>query len=195
MKHEIRIYLPATVIEGEYTCDMMYREYQKPLFKIFSMLLKEKKSEAEDLVHEVFLRVVKFDRRCGLINLNSIASFLSTIARSVYVDYKRSHGEKDMRNYDDDPDALISLVIASDKIEMKDPRDILSDRQDLYILMEKIVTLNQIDRNLIRCIYCEGMNLKATAIELGVKYEMIKKRIQRLRLAMMDTKETILGTD
>ncbi|MBB6454475.1 RNA polymerase sigma-70 factor (ECF subfamily) [Salirhabdus euzebyi] len=81
----------------ERSIDDLYKQYNKDLFK-FLMYMGVNKEQAEDLVQDVFLRVLKAQDDCQKVNNEK--TWLFTIARNIVIDHFRKQGKRKNYQYD-----------------------------------------------------------------------------------------------
>jgi RNA polymerase sigma factor (sigma-70 family) len=184
-KRELRISLPYPKKDTPYTFEEMFKEYYKPMYRVFSILLRKDASWAEDLTQESFIRVLEFQKNTGKeVETPTLAGFLSHMVKCSYVKFKRDNGESDLRKYDDDPFILFETEIESDLQEFLDPEKILIQDKRVQNMFGKIDKLKIIDRNILNLLFIQGTPMKAAADQLNISYSNLRKRLQRARVAL-----------
>ena len=140
-----------------------YNELVNQIFR-FIYLKTSNKEIAEDLTQDCFLSTVKYLKDKEVRN---IKAFLFRTARNKVIDYYR------IRNriiYSDE------LVLANEKISS---RDDIAIKQDARMIIEKLNSLGEEDKEILMMRYIEDMNIKEIAEALGKNEVVVRVRIFR----------------
>ena len=137
------------------------------------------KSEAEDIVHDVFVeawrRAADYDEARG-----SVKAWLFLRTRSRAIDFRKSAGVS-RTIPTGDGDWLMTLA---------DPRSNDSDAPDRARLRQLLATLNQDQREVLFLGYFEGLSSSEIAAQIGIPIGTVKSRVAAalgaLRLALAD---------
>jgi len=150
-----------------------------PLMLALSRRIVVGKSEAEDIVHDVFVeawrRAADYDRQRG-----SVKAWLLLRTRSRAIDFRKSAGVA-RTIPTGDGDWLASLA---------DPRALDSESPDLARLRQLLATLGDDQREVLFLGYFEGLSSSEMATRLGIPIGTVKSRVasalSALRLALAD---------
>lgn len=142
--------------------DELYRQYNQELVH-FLIYLGVKKEEAEDLVQEVFIRVLK--TKCSFKGESSERTWLYTIAKNIAID----HFRKQKNSYSFDCEIPIHI-----KDEQALPEEIALYKEQLDWLnhLLKCCTVDQ--KKVIYCRYLKDMSIVETALNLGWSESKVK---------------------
>ncbi len=142
--------------------DELYRQYNQELIH-FLIYLGVKKEEAEDLVQEVFIRVLK--TKCSFKGESSERTWLYTIAKNIAID----HFRKQKNSYSFDCEIPIHI-----KDEQALPEEIALHKEQLDWLnhLLKCCTVDQ--KKVIYCRYLKDMSIVETALNLGWSESKVK---------------------
>jgi RNA polymerase sigma-70 factor, ECF subfamily len=142
--------------------DELYRQYNQELVH-FLIYLGVKKEEAEDLVQEVFIRVLK--TKCSFKGESSERTWLYTIAKNIAIDHFRR--QKNSYSFD----CQIPIHI---KDEQALPEEIALYKEQLDWLnhLLKCCTVDQ--KKVIYCRYLKDMSIVETALNLGWSESKVK---------------------
>ncbi|OGD38988.1 hypothetical protein A2907_01695 [Candidatus Azambacteria bacterium RIFCSPLOWO2_01_FULL_37_9] len=140
-----------------------YNELVNQIFR-FIYLKTSSKEIAEDLTQDCFLSTVKYLKDKEVRN---IKAFLFRTARNKVIDYYRI---KNRIIYSDE------LVLANEKISS---RDDIAMKQDARMIIEKLNSLGEEDKEILMMRYIEDMNIKEIAEALGKNEVVVRVRIFR----------------
>ena len=140
-----------------------YNELVNQIFR-FIYLKTSSKEIAEDLTQDCFLSTVKYLKDKEVRN---IRAFLFRTARNKVIDYYRI---KNRIIYSDE------LVLANEKISS---RDDIAMKQDARMIIEKLNSLGEEDKEILMMRYIEDMNIKEIAEALGKNEVVVRVRIFR----------------
>jgi RNA polymerase sigma-70 factor, ECF subfamily len=150
-----------------------------PLMLALSRRIVVGKSEAEDIVHDVFVeawrRAADYDPNRG-----SVKAWLLLRTRSRAIDFRKSAGVA-RTVPTGDGDWLAALA---------DPRALDADAPDLARLRQLLMTLNDDQREVLFLGYFEGLSSSEIAARLGIPIGTVKSRVAAalgaLRQALAD---------
>ena len=138
--------------------EALYTEYRDKVSRYVFCRLRNK-SDAEDLVSEVFLKVYEhfdtFDT-----GLASVSTWIYTITRNTVTDYFRSK-----RTYSELPEEL-SDVGEADCVVLR--------KEELAELVKALGKLDERCRTLVILKYYRRMSLKDIASRMGISYAYVK---------------------
>lgn len=142
--------------------DELYRQYNQELIH-FLIYLGVKKEEAEDLVQEVFIRVLK--TKCSFKGESSERTWLYTIAKNIAIDYFR----KQKNAYSFDCEIPIHI-----KDEQALPEEIALHKEQLDWLNHLLKCCTADQKKVIYCRYLKDMSIVETALNLGWSESKVK---------------------
>jgi len=142
--------------------DELYRQYNQELIH-FLIYLGVKKEEAEDLVQEVFIRVLK--TKCSFKGESSERTWLYTIAKNIAID----HFRKQKNAYSFDCEIPIHI-----KDEQALPEEIALHKELLDWLNHLLKCCTTDQKKVIYCRYLKDMSIVETALNLGWSESKVK---------------------
>jgi RNA polymerase sigma factor (sigma-70 family) len=170
--------LMLSVREGDLSSlGLLFERHHVALFGFLSRMTGDR-SAAEDLVQEVFVRVLKY--RATYRDGGSFETWLFRIARNARIDHFRKR-----RLVDTVPDERLDR--ASDS---PGPASRLERQRDMNRLKCALLRLREDRRELIVLARYQGMKYEAIAALLGIETGAVKVRIHR---AMKELREIFLG--
>lgn len=101
-----------TVLLGQ-----LYERYKDTLFRFFFNLLQNA-ATSEDLVHNVFIRILKY--RSKFRGDGEFKYWLFAIARNVHADYHRKKGIRFTENVEDWQDRIVATDESEERSEQKE---------------------------------------------------------------------------
>jgi len=144
---------------------ILFERHHRALFD-FLVRMTGNASAAEDLVQDVFVRVLKY--RATWRGEGRFETWLFRIARNARADYFRTRP----------PDAPIDEA-AEHPSGAPLPGDLLARSRDLARLQQALLLLREDKRELIVLARYRGMKLEAIADLLGIEVGAVKVRIHR----------------
>lgn len=143
-------------------------EFRPALVRYFSRRISSR-AEVEDLVHDVFVRLV---RRVGVEEMDNPRGYVFATANSVLVDWLRKreidrvdkHEPFDPRRHDADAFP---------------PERVLSGQEELARLTTALLELPETTRTIFILRQIEGMRFKDIAERLGLSVSAVEKNMQR----------------
>jgi len=175
-----------------YTMEDIYREYQPLLLKL-NRYKTETMEDAEDLTHEIFLRVILYTKS-NPVPLKSVPTFLSRHATFAYIDWMRKYirGGVDLRSYEEmfSPSADYNHPVS----KTRDPLMQLLIEEASLCMHEKLKELSLLDYKLFHLVYWEGIKTIDAAKEVEITKGNADVRLYRIRkfLSSCSTKSEIL---
>lgn len=146
----------------------LFERYHPPLRRYFGRLAKDGQ-EADDLVQEVFLRLV---RRGGIGGVEKVSSFIFEIAANVSHDrYRRRRARRHDDHQAFDPDMHGGVAVAPDHI--------LIDRERLGEVTRILNEMPERTREVFMLRRLEGMRYNDVADRIGVSVSTVEKEMQR----------------
>ncbi|MEQ2467709.1 RNA polymerase sigma factor [Niallia hominis] len=142
--------------------DELYRQYNQELIH-FLIYLGVKKEEAEDLVQEVFIRVLK--TKCSFKGESSERTWLYTIAKNIAID----HFRKQKNSYSFDCEIPIHI---KDEQALPEEMALYKEQLDWLNHLLKCCTVDQ--KKVIYCRYLKDMSIVETALNLGWSESKVK---------------------
>jgi RNA polymerase sigma factor (sigma-70 family) len=169
-----------TLMEAVRTGDLaklgiLFERHHRALFD-FLVRMTGNPSAAEDLVQDVFVRVLKY--RATWRGEGRFDTWLFRIARNARADYFRTRP----------PDAPIDEA-AGHPSRAPVPGDLLARHRDVVRLQRALMLLREDKRELIILARYRGMKLEAIADLLGIEVGAVKVRIHR---AVKDLRDIFL---
>ena len=168
-----------TIIEGSEfrtKLEQLYYDNRNLMFKIAYEILSNKE-QAEDAVHESFIRIIKNLHKINLDNCPQTRNFLVIICRNVAINIYNHN--KTTKNVDYEIDNLPS----DDNFN---PVDIVINNESLERLTFLIMELKPIYRDVFLLRYSHGFSREEIAEQLGITIETVKKRITRAKKILVE---------
>lgn len=148
---------------------ILYDRYSKPLYGFFFRMTSGKKMESEDLVQNVFYRVLKY--RHTFDGSGQFRHWVFHMARNVYADqFKKKNPLAFASNWQD-----VSQHPESDD----QPEAELSQRQDIELLYKAMDMLGKEKRELLVLSRLQRMKYKEIAQLIGSTEGAVKVRVHR----------------
>lgn len=153
--------------------EALYREHAAPVFR-FALGLSRDRTQAEDIVAEVFARVIP---RAHAIKEATARAYLLTIARNVFLDARRRAGRE----------ARVLSELAHEQVDA----DAADDQND--ILAQALHTLGALpegERAAILLRLDHDMSYEEIAAALNISLAAAKVRVHRARLKLASARST-----
>ncbi len=162
---------------GEETATrQLYDMYYRPLCYYAEQLVNEK-GEAEDIVVEVFLKLLK--KKDDFDNLPNIKSFLYKATRNACFDFLRKNKRKDRYNRE------LSFITEPD--ELFGEKEMIAAKV-LEVIYAEIENLPGQCKQIFKSIFMEGKTTALVAAEMGISTQTVlnqkSKALQTLRLTL-----------
>ena len=165
--------LPQSEIERE-AIEALSREFRPSLVRYFSKRCKET-TEIEDLVQEVFLRLVK---RSVVTDVKQVGGYVFQTASSVLTDWLRRRTVRHVNDHEEFvPEAHGSVDFSPERVLIG--KDRLAEA--VAILME----LPERPRTVFVLRRIEGLRYKDIAARLGISVSAIERHMKRAVLHLM----------
>ncbi|ALS77712.1 MULTISPECIES: RNA polymerase sigma factor [Planococcus] len=170
--------------------ETLYTEYNRYIYHL-CLKLTRNKAEAEDLMQEVWLKVVRYES--SIAEVDHVKAWLTTICMNTFRDRYRKNVRRS-KHLIQQPEGLdVSLLdlIASDSEGVAE----LLEKQDVSVMIRhKISELDSIYRTTILYFYVHQYSLIEIADVMKVSIGTVKSRLfrgkQRLKDMLMDDART-----
>lgn len=163
------LFLTINDIEERARAEALYYGNRMLMYKIAYDILGDKQ-QAEDTVHESFVRIIKNLHKIDINNCSRTRNYLVIICRNVAIDMYNKMKRISIVDYE--PDEILSD-------ESDDPLDILINKESVERLTTAIMELKPIYRDVILLRYVHEFNCEEIAEQLCINVEAVKKRIAR----------------
>jgi RNA polymerase sigma-70 factor (ECF subfamily) len=168
----------TAVANGDLSCmGDIYQNRHRPLFRFFYRMTS-KQSLSEDLVHEVFLRMIRYRHTYqkegaateGATRDGAFEAWMYRIARNTLVDHARKH-----RHEAPSGDGEFEDIVSA----RPNPFEAAAKRQDLALLYKALRDLPEDKRELLILARFHGMNYEQIGEILGCAVGTVKGRVFR----------------
>ncbi|AYV71638.1 sigma-70 family RNA polymerase sigma factor [Bacillus sp. PK3-056] len=156
----------------------LYETYSQELIH-FLIYLGVKKEEAEDLVQEVFIRLLK--TKCLFKGESSERTWLYTIAKNIAID----HFRKQKNSYTFDCEIPIHI-----KDEQALPDEVAMKKEQLDWIKDLLCCCTEDQKKVIYCRYLKELSIGETALNLGWSESKVKTTQHR---ALKLLKKNLVG--
>ncbi len=157
--------------EDKHLVEQLYNNYKKLMHHMAKEILHDDYL-AEDAVHQAFMNIMKTLSNIRGVSCPQTRSYCVIICRRVALDMLRRRRDDRIVRADDLPDRLSDGANFEDEIIAK---------MDLQIIIDKVLDLPDIYRDIFYLYYSNDLSLKQISKVLGISYEAAKKRLQRAR--------------
>lgn len=159
----------------------LYNLYRQDMIKVANSILKDT-YEAEDAVHEAFLRIAKNFSKIPHINCPETRAYLIIIVKNISLDIYRGKKRRRTESIDELSDLKdINISIESDVFFRMDVETIKKGAKKLSDDYYTILLLEQ-----------NGYKTDELASLLGISYENARKQLMRAKLKLKTLIETEL---
>ena len=165
--------------------EQVYGEYDRYIYHL-CLKLTRNKTEAEDLMQEVWMKVVRYET--NLEGVDHVKAWLTTICMNTFRDRYRKNvrRSKHVMNQPDQLDVPVLDLIPSDSLTAED----LLEKDDLsQMVREKVAELDYIYKTTVLYFYVHQYSLVEIAELMKVSIGTVKSRLfrakQRLKELMM----------
>ncbi|MBZ0291125.1 MAG: RNA polymerase sigma factor [Anaerolineae bacterium] len=148
----------------------LYHRYFQRVYGYVASRIEDQR-EAEDLVSEIFLRVIKNLTQLRNERHISFAAWLFVIARHAITDHYRRNGRSETPM---PLDAAENLVAAEPK-----PDEMFIDTEEAAKLYQMILTLSERKREIITLRYYGGLRNHEIAVVLGIGEKTVSAYLSR----------------
>jgi RNA polymerase sigma-70 factor (ECF subfamily) len=168
--------LVARLLAGDTEAfDAVYDEYRPRIFG-FLLRLSRRRTVAEDLLDETFLRLVRHLRM--LRPDTNLGAWLFTVARNLYWSYRRASALEDV-----DPAALSLWPITAPG---PSPYELAAGRELESRFDQALRGLTAQQREVLLLVIREGMKPGEAADVCGITAEALRQRLARARAALIE---------
>jgi RNA polymerase sigma-70 factor, ECF subfamily len=178
----------AIAHEAEDELEVLVREHARLLYRIGFSVLRNA-DDAEDVVQEVFLRVLR--SRNKLAGVLDPKAYLARIGWNVAIDFRR-------RRRDVSIDATEEPVIASMAARLQtrdaDIEDAAGDRQIMRLVEQAILSLPQDLRDALTLSAIEELTAPEAAQVLGVAEATVRTRVFRARQMLREKLSSVMAS-
>lgn len=166
--------------------ETVYEAYRPRLFSFLARLCR-RRDVAEDLLDEVWLRLVHHAPR--LDENSCLAAWLFTVARNLHASWCRHRAQDESRIVDAEATWVIPAPGES-------PFESAARDETERRLERGLARLAVRDREVLLLVAVEGMSPAEAAAVIGVSAQVLRKRLQRARERLADSfeAETAAGT-
>ena len=172
MDRELELDLVARLRAGAPEAfDAVYERFNTPLYS-FLARLSRRREVAEDMLEETWLRLVA--KAATLRDDTRLAPWLFTVARNLYVSYRRSRAVEDSH-----AEGLLGLWPAG--TPMPSPFDVASGLETERRLEEALGALSFASREVLLLVAVEGLTPAEAAEVCGVSPQAMRQRLSRGR--------------
>jgi RNA polymerase sigma factor (sigma-70 family) len=149
----------------------IYENRHRPLFRFF-FRLTGRQATAEDLVHEVFLRMIRYRHtyQADAVDAGAFEAWMYRIARNTLADHGRKH------RHEISPDEGEMETIESAR---PTPFETAAKRQDLALLYRALRELPDDKRELLVLTRFQGLSYEQVGGILGCESGTVKGRVFR----------------
>ena len=165
--------------------DTLYDEYNRYIYHL-CLKLTRNQTEAEDLMQEVWLKVVRYESYVQ--NVDHVKAWLTTICMNTFRDRYRKNvrRSKHVLNQPDTLDIPVLDLVPSDTLSAED----ILEKSDLsQMVREKITELDSIYQMTVMYFYVHQYSLNEIAEIMKVSIGTVKSRLfrakQRLKEMLM----------
>lgn len=167
--------------------DELYNKYHQDLFQFLFYMVRNRE-EAEDMVQEVYIRVMKsYDRFKGQ---SSEKTWLFSIAKNVAIDHFRKQRGWKERLYD---------KFDWDHWQIKDdtplPEEMAINKEDLHHLLQCLTTCNTNHRMVLIMRYLNEFSIAETAATLKWSESKVKTTQHRALKSLKEKMEAYKGKE
>ena len=171
--------------------EKIYERYKKMMFRIAMGFLKDK-SDAEDVVQECFIKIIRDLEKINLKSCNKTKVFIAVIVRHTCIDHlrknKRSIETQEYEQCAEEGKAMSSII--------EEPSEILINRQNYELLKQKIAELDFIYEEVFLLRYEAGFSDEDIASTLNISPNTVRTRLSRaksiLRSQLLKAEEVVL---
>ncbi len=156
--------------------EQLYYDNRNLMFKIAYEILSNKE-QAEDAVHESFIRIIKNLHKINLDNCPQTRNFLVIICRNVAINIYNHNKKTENVDYE------VENIPSDDNFN---PVDIVINNESLERLTFLIMELKPIYRDVFLLRYSHGFSREEIAEQLGITIEAVKKRITRAKKILVE---------
>jgi RNA polymerase sigma-70 factor (ECF subfamily) len=150
--------------------EILYRKYREPLYEFFSRLTGNRVI-SEDLVHDVFVRILKY--RSSYREANRFVTWMYQIGRNARTDYIKHHSA-----------APIQLYSFQETHDSMTPSRQFEESEERALLQCALMRISESNRELLLLARFQEMNYEDIATIYGVEIGTIKMRVYRATIEL-----------
>jgi RNA polymerase sigma-70 factor, ECF subfamily len=147
----------------------LYEEYANDVHR-FALYLTGSKADAEDITSETFVRAWASS---GRIRVGTVKAYLFTIARNLYLDWRRQ-------------DARHAPMPEQVTDPAPGPEAESSGRSELRTVVAALQALPEIDRSALLMHAVEGLSSEQVGLALGLSAAAVRVKVHRSRMRLLD---------
>lgn len=173
------------------TLETVYEEYNRYIFHL-CLKLTRNKAEAEDLMQEVWVKVVRYESYVA--DVDHVKAWLTTICMNTFRDRYRKNvrRSKYMMNQPDTLDVPVLDLVPNNELSTE---EVIEQDAIAQIVQEKIGKLDAIYRTTLVYFYVNQYSLVEIAELMNVSIGTVKSRLfrakQRLKEMMMADQSSV----
>lgn len=152
--------------DDEQAFGRLYARYHKPLLSFVQKIVRTK-SDAEDLVQEVFMTL--WNRRQTLDPQRNVGALIFVIARRAAVDYYR-RAEREGGTVRAEIQETVESIDLS-------PQQLLEQNETRMLLDIAIARMSRRQREIFSLYYYDHLSPEQIAVHRGLSYENVRKQI------------------
>jgi RNA polymerase sigma-70 factor (ECF subfamily) len=152
----------------------LYTTYKQDMYAIAYDVLKNKE-DAEDAVHQSFLKIADNFTKVSQIPCNEIKAYIVIISRNTAIDMYRQNKNR------------ATHTTELNETEIVD--ESYFENKDYDELLKAIEQLPQIYKDVIYLYYLQGFSTKETATQLGITANLVWQRTSRAKKMLKDILE------
>ena len=151
--------------------ERLYIDYKDSMYYVANKILRNSQ-QAEDAVHQAFLRIIENFNRFEEISCPQTRSFCVIVCRNISIDMLKQNIKKDYIPLDDVLGGISDDRRTEDEVIMN---------LNLELIIDKISQLPTIYKDVILLYYSNDCTIKEIAKALKISNDVAKKRMQRAR--------------
>jgi RNA polymerase sigma factor (sigma-70 family) len=151
--------------------EVLFERYREPLYDFFGRLTGNR-SVSEDLVQDVFVRILKY--RTTYRETHRFSTWMYRIARNSRIDYLKKHKPE--------TDTTPDLVAPSST-----PGRRLEESEEKALLQRALMQMTESNRELLILLRYQEMKYEVIAELLGIEIGAVRTRVHRAMKELRDT--------
>jgi len=155
----------------------LYSTYREYLLNVAQSILHNK-DDAEDVLHQTFLRVATNFESIGEVSSRKTRNYLVIIVRGLALNLYKKRGKV--------VDVPIEDLEGTEFFAVDDPQLELFEYEDLYPVLDELPVIH---RDMIYLMYFEGLSVREIAKRIDITERAVQKRIERARQALKNVLE------
>lgn len=177
-----KFYLPLDTQKQEryFKFEDVYKEYYDKLYMEMCKAVGEDVWDAEDLTQETFTCLYESYNKV-LPDQPHMKYLIQQIGKNIFLMYQREI-IKERTSFGEQADTLSMLNNSmSNSNDFRDAYEVLKSSQQITDLLGKVNEFCKIDKDIVHNVFIQGTPPKEAAENMGLSYDNVRKRIQRLR--------------